>query len=285
MQFHGLAGAMLVCACLSTASSAAPGPFVPLKNGVVDYGDTQCTAYRTYGNPEKPLTLAIRPSPNGQTYEMLLARPSGATDSVEELKGSVDFGHGPIKAWLLHYRAKTKNLDIRQFRISANEMAQARAAAAVTFNIEGEPGAAFQLSAMPQLLAGLEACSADLKKYWNMDGEKDGRIAKSAKGDVRGVFSSPDDYPSEALFRGPEGDAQFFLLVDEKGKVAGCHVLVPSGVPVLDAMGCVVIQTRAKFTPALESPSAVSSSLRRSAGERAKRPLPAGAPRPSTREG
>jgi len=35
--------------------------------------------------------------------------------------------------------------------------------------------------------------------------------------------------------------------------VAGCHLLLASGVPVLDAMGCVVIQERARFQPALDS--------------------------------
>lgn len=53
--------------------------------------------------------------------------------------------------------------------------------------------------------------------------------------------------------RGQEGDAQFLLLIDENGKVAGCHVLIASGVPALDAMGCSVIRNRARFKPAVDS--------------------------------
>jgi protein TonB len=69
---------------------------------------------------------------------------------------------------------------------------------------------------------------------------------------VRTVFTA-NDYPSEALNRGQEGDAQFLLLIDENGKVAGCHVLIASGVPALDAMGCSVIRKRARFKPAVDS--------------------------------
>lgn len=249
------------CWCLAFASAAivlstAPTvaePLQPTTKWDLDYGQTQCMATRNFGDPNKPTTLAILQSPNGETYQILVARAGAAPDYAEELKGSVDFGHGPIEAWLLHYRPSSSKLNVYQFRISAAEMAQARSAASVKLGMGGAPDVEFQLQAMPELLKGLDACTADLKHYWNMDGEKDGVIAKPAKGDIRDLFSSPDDYPSEALSRGQEGDAQFLLLVDEKGKVAGCQVLLASGVPVLDAMGCVVIQTRGRFTPATDA--------------------------------
>lgn len=250
MRNYLLCGLLLVSASLS---SAEPRPLAPLKNWDLDYGETQCIAYRSYGDAAKPVTLAIRPSANGANYEILVGVPGPAPDSAEELQGSVDFGRGPIKAWLLHYRPATTKLNIYQFRISAGDMAQARSASTVHLHVQNLPDFEFELALMPQILAGLDGCVADLKRYWNMDGEKDGRIAKQAKGDVRKVFASPDDYPAEALRRGQEGDAQYLLLVNEAGKVAGCQVLLPTGAPILDAMGCVVIQNRAKFTPALDA--------------------------------
>ncbi|HEX5257969.1 MAG TPA: energy transducer TonB [Sphingomicrobium sp.] len=237
---------------LSIASTAGARPLQPVSPWDLDYGQTQCLASRNYGDAAKPTTLAIRQSPNGETYEILLVRQNPPPEYAEEQEGNVDFGHGPIKAWLLHYRPTTGKLNIYQFRIPAIEMTQARSANAVTLNIPGVPEVTFELAAMPQLLDGLDACTADLKRYWNMGGEKKGLIAKPARGDIRDVFNS-GDYPSEAQHRGQEGDAQYLLLVDEKGKVAGCQVLLASGVPVLDAMGCAVIQERASFTPALDS--------------------------------
>lgn len=110
----------------------------------------------------------------------------------------------------------------------------------------------FALRSMPELLRGLQSCTADLEAYWNSNGEKDGKIAKSAKGDVRSVFTA-DDYPNIAVNLEQSGKTQFLLLVDEKGLVAGCHVLKPSGVPVLDAMGCQVIRKRTRFSPARDA--------------------------------
>lgn len=225
--------------------------FQPVQGWVLDYADTQCIAYRDYDNVKKPITLAFRPAPNGETYEILVARKTTAPEFAEELEGSIDFGNGPIKAWLLHYRANKTNLDVYQYRISATQMAQARSARSVTLQTKGSGNFAFSLQSVPQLLSGLDACTADLKQYWNMGGEKDGRIATAAKGDVRGLFSA-NDYPWQAQSLNQEGNAQYLLLVDEKGGVAGCHVLVPSGVPALDAMGCIALQSRAKFRPALD---------------------------------
>jgi TonB family protein len=102
---------------------------------------------------------------------------------------------------------------------------------------------------MSDLIKGLQDCAADLKRYWNEGGEKDGRIATPAEGDVKSLFSDWD-YPDEAMIRRQEGTAQFILLINQQGRIAGCNVLQPSGVPVLDSMGCAVIRERAKFKPA-----------------------------------
>jgi TonB family protein len=218
----------------------------------LDYGKTQCIASRKYGNAADPVTLAIRPSPNGDTYEILIGQKYRASEPITEEDATVDFGNGAIKALALFYQTPGKVFDVHQFRISAADMAQARSAKGVTLHIAGSADFAFELALMPQLLDGLQACTADLQRYWNADGDKNGSIAKPARGDVRSIFSS-DDYPGLALSRGQEGAGQYMLLIDETGKVAGCQVLLATGVPVLDVMACNVIQKRAKFTPARDS--------------------------------
>ena len=100
------------------------------------------------------------------------------------------------------------------------------------------------------LLAGLQECTADLKRHWNADGEKNGALSTGAQGDVRSIFKL-EDYPSEASSRDQQGSGRFLLLIDERGGVAGCQVLEAS-VPALDARGCQVIRERAKFTPAVD---------------------------------
>jgi hypothetical protein len=256
-----VASAVAAASLFLIPQQTAAEPLQPIGKWDLDYAVAQCAALRNYGNPDHPVTFMIRPSPIGDTYEILVARKDTSPEFAEELEGTVDFGAGPIKAWLLHFRSQSQHLDVYQFRISAAEMAQARSATSVILRIRNAPDFAFSLASMPQLLDGLATCTADLKQYWNMGGEKDGRIATPATGNVRHLFS-PDDYPTEAMSRHQEGRAQFLLLVDEKGKVAGCHVILASGVPVLDAMGCAILLERAKFTPALDrSGKAVRSTL------------------------
>lgn len=233
---------------LSLGAPAMGAPLQPLGPWDLDYGKTQCIASRTYGDASDPITLAIRQSPNGKSYEILVARKYRASEPATEEEATVDFGNGPVKAWALFYQTSSKTLDVHQLRISASDMAQARSANSVTLNISGWPDRSFQLALMPQLLDGLQTCTSDLQRYWNVDG-RSAEVAKPARGDVRTVFNG-DDYPEMARSLGQEGTGQYLLLVDEKGKVVGCQVLEATGARVLDAMACAVIEKRAMFTPA-----------------------------------
>ena len=234
------------------AEAAAPTPLSPAGAWVLDYGETQCVASRQYGTDKNPLTFAIRPAPNGANYELLVGRQRYAPRFAEELDGSVDFGRGPIKAWLLHYGDSKKNISVHQFRISAADMAQAAAAHSVTLRSGDGTSASIALTNMPELLKGMEDCTADLRHYWNMDEPENHNVAVEVKGDVRGIFR-PTDYPADAMKLRQEGKVQFLLLIDEQGKVAGCNVVQASGIPALDGMGCQVIMERAKFQPALDT--------------------------------
>ena len=236
------------------SQAAVPSPATPLQALTpwdLNYGEAQCLALRNYGDSADPVTFAIRPALNGASYEILVSRKRAGPMYAQEHEGSVDFGSGPIKAWLLHYQTPRGKLTIDQYRISASDMAAGRTANLVTLRSAGRGDVAFSLANMAALIKGLEDCTTDLRRYWNEHGEDDGSIAFGATGDVRKIFTN-DDYPDEALRRGQQGTSQFYLLIDEHGKVAGCNVLKPSGIPALDGMGCSVIIERAKFSPALD---------------------------------
>jgi len=246
---------LLLTAELAAASDQVPTPVArlqPTGRWIVDYGEAQCLAQRNYGTSGDQLILGVRPAPNNETYELIVARSVRGPKFAEERKGSVDFGRGLIKAWLLEYQPPSSDLTLYQFRISAGDMHASGAPDHVVFAINGRPSLNFALTSVPGLLKQLEACTADLQHYWNLGGEQDGRIATSALGDVRKIFR-PEDYPAEATYHAQTGQTQFFLLSDEKGKVAGCYLLRASGVPSLDAMGCQVILKRATFQPARDA--------------------------------
>jgi TonB family protein len=235
-----------------TAPNDAGPVLQPVKPWIVDYADAQCAAGRDFGEVAKPITLVIRPMPKGDTYELQLIRKKPGAASAEEDQGSVDFGTGPITASVLHFGNVAEKLDIFQYRITAAQMEQARPASAVTFRNAHGPDVSLSLSNMPALLTRLAECNNDLQRYWNVDNKGPVKASQPSRGDIRQVFTS-DDYPADALNAQNEGTAQFLLLIDTSGKVASCFVLKPSGVPLLDAMGCQVIRKRAKFTPARDA--------------------------------
>lgn len=233
-------------------TNVAATPLTPTGKWVVDYRADECLASLEYGTAKYPVTFSIRPSPNGRTYLLLFAGKGSGPQLAEEEPTTVDFGKGPIKTWLLEYGSTPPGSDIYQLRITSEEMEQAKTAATITISKKGAEDIELQLESMPALMKTLEDCTTNLQRYWNMGGEKDGRIATPARGNVRSAFTD-EDYPEEAMFRSQEGKAQFLLLIDESGKVAGCDVLVASGVPAFDVMGCQVIRHRAKFSPARDA--------------------------------
>jgi len=223
----------------------------PIKPWVVHFDDTECYAERTYGTSADPVILGFRPSPSGNSYELLLAHKRPAPKFAQQLEGSVDFGGGPTKAWLLRYATPgDEPYRVDKFRIDARAMAQASTAATVGLHVAKGPAERFALLSMPGVLATLSKCNEDLRRYWNMTEVGEKSIATPARGDVRRVFTDKD-YPDEASTE--EGEAQFLLFIDEKGAIAACHVLKPSGIPAMDGMGCQVIRQRARFKPAMDA--------------------------------
>jgi TonB family protein len=249
----GAAAALLLPASIQAqvASPAAPA-LQPIKPWVVHFDDTECYAERTYGTPADPVILGFRPSPDGDTYELLVARRQKSGRYAQQLKGSVDFGQHPIKAWLLRYGVKESGYTVDKYRLEKSEMGAAATAPTVLFRNEARSDERFTLVAMPEVLKTLDRCNDDLRHYWNMTPSEQDRIAKPAVGDVRRFFNA-GDYPDAAMDQDQEGSAQFLVFVNEKGGVAACHVLKASGSAALDGMGCQVIRERARFKPAYDA--------------------------------
>ena len=253
--------AVLGTAAPAQTAGAAIGALAPTTKWQLDYQPTHCVAARDFGPADNSTTLAIRPAPNGDTYELMIVRNGRGPKFAEQLAGTVDFGSGPVKSWVLRISANSPNKVLHMARVSNAVMAQARTAKSLRFQAGKAVDATMQLASMPALLTGLQNCTADLMKHWNHGGEADGRIAETAKGDMRPLFTG-EDFPLEALQLRQEGSGQFLLLIDEQGKVAGCHLVKTSGIPAFDARACQVIRERAKFKPARDATGkAVRSSV------------------------
>lgn len=245
-QFLTISAALLSS---SLASPAGAAPLQPSENWGLDYGQTQCTAARSFGNASSPTVLGVVPSFSGNSYVLMVSVPKQGPDFAKQSAGTVDFGQGPISALAYYYGKHGVNQSVYQFRLSAAEMAQAKAANAVSVTA-GRDSYSFALSNMPELLDGLAKCTASLHQYWNSDGAGTKSFAKSAISDLETLFTAKD-YPAEAAARRQYGEASYQILIDEKGAIAACDVLTSSGVPSLDETGCEVLKERGKFTPAM----------------------------------
>lgn len=67
-----------------------------------------------------------------------------------------------------------------------------------------------------------------------------------------GEWVTTRDYPSEALRNEQEGTVAFRIQVGKDGVPSGCEVTMSSGSALLDSATCDLIQSRARFSPAMD---------------------------------
>lgn len=73
-----------------------------------------------------------------------------------------------------------------------------------------------------------------------------------AKANLTGLFSD-QDYPAAALAAREQGPVGFALDVGANGRVTHCTVTQSSGSASLDDTTCVLLRSRARFTPATDA--------------------------------
>lgn len=214
-------------------------------------------AARPYGLASTPVTLGIVPSVNGGTYILQIGEEEAGPHFAVESDEMVDFGSGAIPSASLYFGANGGKMRAHQYRVTAAQMEQARSAPSVSFGGPRETRFEFALSDMPPVLDALRTCLADLQRTWNVSGT--GVKEPRPVGDIRAIFTS-NDLPVDAMKKQQPERAQYQLLVDEKGAVIGCDILVSSGSALIDTEGCELVAERARFKPAIdESGKAVRS--------------------------
>lgn len=72
----------------------------------------------------------------------------------------------------------------------------------------------------------------------------------SAVGAIGGLIRH-SDYPESAIDRNEQGMVRFRLTIGINGRVEGCAITASSGSSTLDSTTCRIMQSRARFTPAM----------------------------------
>ncbi len=236
---------------LAQAASAAP-LLQPTAKWVVDHGDTSCTALRTYGTPEAPVTIAFRPSPTGSVVRLLVVR-RGWVPEAKQFPVVASITPAPAKVTGLRFASRDKKTSI--VWINFDRAAIDRLGGAGEIAIKG--GALDERFALPGIAAvvkALDRCNAGLRTFWNVEEAAAASLTKTAVA-LKSLpsYFSEDDYPAQAVREEASGSTRFMLMIDQTGKLKDCMVEQTSGFATLDAMSCGVLIERARFRPALDA--------------------------------
>jgi hypothetical protein len=229
--------------------AALPEPLQPTSKWVVDFADNQCAALRSFGSEKEPVRLALKSSPTSGVVQISLVL-NGPTAEVVQEESLLTFGSGkPVK--LKQLRFKSGNTTVRRINLGPAEVEALSQSNTLTWRILGKshelaPGA------MGPVMKMMALCRDDLRKYWNIDPGPAAKVKEKPRPlkFLASAFST-DDYPSQAVRNGDEGQTGIVLLVDEKGRLADCMIEETSNIATLDAMACFVIHDRVKFAPAV----------------------------------
>lgn len=257
MRIIGLA--LLIGAATLTASApvtAAPSNAnlrAPTGKWVIDYAEHQCTATRAFGTAAKPFHLIIKPSPGGEVTQIALVEKGRNFQGTQGGAALTLSDERKLEVTQLIYGVSDK-----RFRLINLDPGQTAALVTTTsLRWAGPEGGgdadALGLGPMAGVMAILEDCRRDLRKYWSIGAEHhNGRISgPRAERPLISLFSS-GDYPSQALSRDQQGTTAIILLIDEQGRIRDCMVEQTSGIATLDIMACLVIRKNGKFSPGLD---------------------------------
>ena len=238
-----------IACLLSLASPASSKPLQPTEQWHVFFDEERCLAQRNYGTESDPVFLVLKQPPLGDVMQVAVAIQRRDT-TASEFDGTVSFGaYPPHKASFLVYGPPKQDLRFYTANLPIADVAEARSAATLRIAVQ-ELDKTFAISDVGDLLKIMDTCVADLRKYWNLDGNSGDRLAEHARGSLQRLFTA-DDYPDIAVRNYEKGKVKVAVLIDEKGKVADCSVIETSGVAALDAQTCATITARAQFRRAV----------------------------------
>lgn len=217
----------------------------------VDYGETNCTASRSYGSAEKPLLLVLKRSvSDGATQLLIMQAGSGAAATQHDVIVTGGLGTA-IRTTALDYSVTNPKNRIRSITLTAAQMRMLSDARRLHIKSQKSQDHDLALTQLPGVQASLDKCIADLSDYWHSSPASQLLVARGASGDILSIFSH-GDYPTQAVVEGKTGKVGVRMLIDVNGKVRDCSINETSGSAVLDLQTCAIIRERGKFTPAID---------------------------------
>ncbi|MEP9359901.1 energy transducer TonB [Sphingomonas sp. KR3-1] len=132
--------------------------------------------------------------------------------------------------------------------------AQEAAITGVKVAVSGKKPFRLQFGPLDRPMATMRRCITDLVQSWGYDPVVIKGLSRRLKPIVSpGSWFSSDDFPDQAMAGGHNGLLRFRLDIDEKGGVAGCHILDRTDPDDFAKVTCNRLTKNAHFKPALDA--------------------------------
>jgi hypothetical protein len=220
----------------------------PLSQWELVPSDTECRVERSYGDSAKPVFLGIQESPSRKSFRLIVSATSKENPVLDEMPGWISSSGAPIERWALH-SVNSAGSRIDTFGLTAPEMTKLAVGSIVSLRVNGAGDGDFVLTGLPGALNELSQCVTRQRLEWRGD-EPDTPATgiKGPRANVRAPFINAT--PAWVRLRLHPGAVQFIALVDETGKIAGCDVYETAGAPMMEELGCELLQKDVVAEPA-----------------------------------
>ncbi|MDG2533925.1 energy transducer TonB [Sphingomonas sp. HITSZ_GF] len=120
--------------------------------------------------------------------------------------------------------------------------------------VEGKKPFRLEFGPLDKPMIVMRQCLDNLVRHWGYDPAALKGLTRPLKPVSNpGTWFNGVDFPSEAQSAGHNGLLRFRLDIDEKGAVAGCHILTRSKPDEFSVPTCKRLTARGRFRPALDS--------------------------------
>lgn len=273
MRTKALATALgMVATGIASAASAEPVKLEQSSKWVMDYADSSCRLWATFGEGEQKSTLEFAaPSPNKAGFDVLVypsdpdskglkfrwSEAASAQEVGKVIPIAFETGTGLMfEAGLGHNVAGlTDNPSAEGYRNEAERMTTEASVEGLFLTDETGADIAYMTGSLKAPFNALRSCLDNLITEMGVDPVTlRNRSRPVATLDLDKWRSDVlNEYDTTALRNDEQGDVTFMLIVDEKGKPADCRVTRNLASKSLADFTCRKWRRYGKFIPALDA--------------------------------
>lgn len=237
-----LVGIVLATGLATTVAMASPmllasGELSPLSEWKRVPSATRCTFERAYGDASNPTSLGVHQSISGRSFQIDLVISANGPRDVEELPAVINVAGARIERWsLLSVSDQGTQLSLK---LTPQEMSKIITAKTAKLRVDGRIDQSFNLDGINEASRQLAECIGQLRQTWRVGLSDAPEGIRGPRDDLRTPFAAEAQRWAQLRIR--PGTVRFVVLVDEGGRVADCDVQEPSDAPMLEKLGCELI--------------------------------------------